>query len=217
MITATLEKHAGRAGLWLAAACLIKPLPLLILPAMVREVGWRKSLKLLAVFAAVVGLAYVPFRSAGYNLVSSTWLMATDWSFNGSVSAWLESLMAKRPAHLIAALMTGVGILWTAWRAKNFFTRALGAYLVFVIFTPTLFPWYLISALPLLAWRPQWALLGLLLLLPLSDLVIIEHHLLGQWHEAPWVRWAQYAPFYGLLFWGLLNSNWLRRRWGFHA
>ncbi len=95
--------------------------------------------------------------------------------------------------------MIGIGVLVTAWRGRDFLARAIGAHIVFVIFTPTLFPWYLVGTLPLLVLRPQAALLGLGALVPLSDHVVIAHHLQGIWREAAWVRWAQYVPFYGLL------------------
>jgi alpha-1,6-mannosyltransferase len=208
---AVLARQSGRAGLWLAAACLVKPLPLLILPAIVREFGLRQSLRLLGVFGLVVAASYVPFLQAGPKLFTSTWLMATDWSFNGSVAAGLESLLSIGEAHLAAGILTGLGVLVAAWRGRDFLERALGAYLVFVIFTPTLFPWYVVSALPLLVLRPGPgmgpALLGLGVLVPLADQVVIAHQLRGVWREAAWVRWAQYLPFYGLLAWEIFSNR----------
>ncbi len=200
-VSAVLAGRAGRSGLWLAAACLIKPLPLLILPAIVRELGRRRSLRFLVVFVFVILAAYAPFWQAGFKMFSSTWLMATAWSFNGSVAAILEKVLPMGPAHLIAGVLAGLGVLVATWHGRDFLARALGAYVVFVIFTPTLFPWYLVSAFPLLVLRPQMALLGLAVLVPLADQVVIAHHLHGVWREAAWVRWAQFLPFYGLLLW----------------
>jgi len=207
LLSAILAGHPGRTGLWLALACLIKPLPLLFLPALVREFGPRRSFRLLLVGGLVGGLAYIPFWQAGWQLFSSTWLMATDWSFNGSVGALLESVLSKRQAHLVSAILTGAAILLATWRGRDFLARALGAQVAFVVFTPTLFPWYLVSTLPLLVLRPQAALLGLGVVAPLSDQVVIAHHLHGIWRESAGVRWAQYLPFYGLL-----GAEWLSTR-----
>ena len=207
LISATLAKNAARAGLWLALACLIKPLPLLWLPAIARELGLRRTVRLVAVCAIVGILAYLPFWKAGSFLFSSTWLMATDWSFNGSIGAVLESVLTKRQAHLGSGFLTGLGLILTTWRGRDFLGRALAAQVVFVAFTPTLFPWYLVSTLPLLVLRPQAALLALVLLIPLSDQVVIAHHLRGVWHESPALRWAQYLPFYGLLVWDRINNR----------
>ncbi len=199
LIRAVLARQGARAGLWLIFACLIKPLPLLLLPAIARELGLRRTVRLVVVCGVVGVAAYLPFWSAGWDLFSSTWLMATDWSFNGSVGALLESFLAKRQAHLVSGIFTGLGILLTAWRGRDFLARAIGAQIVFVIFTPTLFPWYLVGTLPLLVLRPQAALLALVTLAPLADQVVIAHHLYAVWNEAAWVRWSQYVPFYGLL------------------
>ncbi len=207
LVSAVLAGQAARTGLWLALACLIKPLPLLILPAILREFGLRQAMRLLAVFGLAVVVAYLPFWQAGGKLFSSTWLMATDWSFNGSVAPGLESLLPKKPAHLIAGILTGSGLLAVTWRGRDFLARAIGAYVVFVIFTTTLFPWYLVSALPLLVLRPWPSLLGLMVLLPVADQVVIAHHLHGIWREAAWVRWIQYLPFYGLLAWEWINNR----------
>ena len=115
-------------------------------------------------------------------------------------------------AHILSGLLTGLGIMLTAWRGRDFLAKALGAQLVFIIFTPTLFPWYLISALPLLVLRRQPALLVLMVLVPVADLVVINHQLQDVWTEATWVRWVQYLPFYGLLFWAGISNRILHRR-----
>ncbi len=202
LVRAVARRQAGWAGVWLTLACLVKPLPLLFLPAIARELGWRRTRRLLLVCGAVGLVAYAPFLRAGWYLFSSTWLMATDWSFNGSVGAALEQLLPMRQAHLVSGVLTGAGVLLTTWRGRDFLARALGGFTVFVVFTPTLFPWYLITALPLLVLGPQPALLVLGVLAPLSDLVVVGYRLRGVWEQAAWVRWVQYVPFYGVLTWG---------------
>ena len=207
LISSVLGGHGARSGGWLALACLVKPLPLLILPAIARELGLRRSLRVVAVFGAVVVAAYFPFRSAGIRLFSSTWLMATDWSFNGSVAAGLEKFMPMGPAHLLAGILTAVAIGVATWRGRDFLARAAGACLAFVALTTTLFPWYLISFLPLVVLRPRPALVGMMILIPLADIVVIGHQLQGLWREEAWVRWFQYLPFFGLLAWELYRER----------
>ncbi len=212
LLRAVLAGQPARAGLWLACACLIKPLPLFLLPAIMREVGMQRSIRLLSIFFLVGIAAYGPFWEAGWLLFSSTWLMATDWSFNGSVGAFLETLFPLQWAHGLSGILTGMGILAVTWRGRDFLARAIGSQLVFFIMTPTLFPWYLISTLPLLVLRPHLALLGLGILVPLSDQVVIAHQLQGIWHQASWVRWGQYLPFYSLLAWERFSTR-IQNRW----
>jgi alpha-1,6-mannosyltransferase len=207
-ILAVIKKQSGLAGLFLALACLIKPLPLLFLPAAMRELGPRKSIKLGMIFGGVVALSYLPFLGAGWNLFSSTWLMATDWSFNGSLGAVLESLFPQRQAHFISGILTGLLVVVGTWRGRDFLARALLAQTAFIAFTFTLFPWYLIGMIPLLVLRPDPALLALTCLVPLADQVVIGHQLRGVWAPTLWARLCQYIPFYGILI-----AGW-RRRWG---
>lgn len=207
LLGAVTRKQAGRSGLWLVLACLIKPLPLLFLPAIMRELGWRRTAQLGAVFLGVALVAYWPFRAAGWFLFSSTWLMATDWTFNGSVGHCLELLLPMRQAHLAAGILTGLGIVLVTWRGRDFLSRAVAAFIVFVIFTPTLFPWYLVSVLPLLVLRPQPALLALGVMVPLADQVMIGFRAHAIWSEAPWVRWAQYVAFCGSLAAGVISTR----------
>lgn len=214
LLGAVREKKPAQAGIWLACACLVKPLPLIILPAIGREFGLRRSLQLLAVFGLLVLAAYLPFRAAGLGLFTSTWLMATDWSFNGSLAHGLELVLPMTWAHLAAGILAAAGFGIATCRGRDFHARAIGAYLVFVTLTPTLFPWYLVSALPLLVLRPHPALLGLTILIPLADQVVIGHQMYGVWREVAWVRWLQYLPFYGLLAWQTCNERcrWLQPR-----
>ena len=207
LISAVIAGNGARAGLWLALAFLVKPLPLFLLPAIAMELGWRRTTRLLMVFLLVSVICYIPFWKAGWLLFSSTWLMATDWSFNGSLGALLERLLPMSGAHLTSGLLTGLGLVLTARKGGDFLTRAVAAQMVFIIFTPTLFPWYLVSTLPLMVLRPQLALLALIVLVPLADVIVIDHQLHNLWHEATWVRLAQYVPFYGLLIWALINNH----------
>jgi hypothetical protein len=145
-------------------------------------------------------------------LFSSTWLMATEWSFNGSLGAWFETLLPRHGAHLLAAVAAGLAILLGAWCGRDLLSRMLLAQAALVAFTPTLFPWYLIGMYPLLALRADPALLALGILAPLAEEMVIGYRVTGLWHPATWARWAQYLPFYLLLAAGALRGWGMFRR-----
>lgn len=210
-ILMVLNGRAVPAGIGLALACLIKPLPLLQMPAAWRELGWRRGLALSGVLTVVAAAFYLPFRGAGFKLVESTWLMAREWSFNGSLGTLCEQLWPRLTAHYLAgALLCGLIILAT-WRGSDLLARMLMIQAAFIICTPTLFPWYLAGMFPLLALRPDPALLALGILIPLADEVLIHFRMTGTWAPAMWVSWAEYVPFYLLL----VISAW--RGWGMFA
>ncbi|MEP7027395.1 MAG: glycosyltransferase family 87 protein [Candidatus Eisenbacteria bacterium] len=193
------DSRPGRAGLFLGLACLIKPLPLLFLPAAIRAVGRRGAGRLVGATALTIALGYVPFLAAGRWLTDSMWLMATTWSFNGSLAAVLSAAIPAPAATMIlGALLLGSVLAAARW-GSDFHQRMLLAMLAFVICTTTLYPWYLVWMLPLLALRPDPALLTIALLAPLSNLVLIGNRADGSWILPPWVPVVEYAFFYGVL------------------
>ncbi len=164
-------------------------------------------MELSVVFAVVMTAAYIPFHSAGWKLFSSTWLMATDWSFNGSFGAMFEAVLPLQTAHMLSGALVVVLVVAIAWRTQDFLTSALMAQVVFTSLTPTLFTWHLIGAYPLLVLSPQPGLLTLGVLAPLSDEVIVALRATGTWKPALWARLARYIPFYGVLAWTSISSR----------
>jgi hypothetical protein len=212
-----LHTAAGRpwgAGLTLGLACLIKPLPLIFAPAALRQFGWRGSWRFALAATAITMTLYLPFwQVGGKKLFISSWLMATKWSFNGTLAALLESHLALDWAHLAAAVLALGLILLGTWRGADLFSRMLLAQAAFLVCSPTLFPWYLIGMYPLLVLRPDPALLAIGTLAPLADEVIIKFHTQGLWEPAAWVRPAEFGPFFVLLIlgawhrWGMFSSG----------
>ena len=201
-----------RAGVFLALATLIKPYPLLMVPAALREFGWRGSARFLSAIAAFVVLGYLPFVHAGHWLFDSMWLMASTWSFNGSLAPLLGAVLPAPWARLAAGmLMFGLVGAATRWGA-SFRERALLAVAAFVACTPTLYPWYLVWALPLLVLEPDPALLSVMLLAPLSYVVLIGWHEQGAWSLPAWVGAAEYVPFYFLVVRGAWRRHGMFRR-----
>jgi hypothetical protein len=198
-LLALLRRRAAAAGVFLALAALVKPVPLIFLPAALRELGRRGSLRLLAALVATVVLFYLPFREAGFGLFSSTLLMATDWSFNGSLGALLERALPMAQAHAVAIALCAAWVLAAARYGADLLSRMLLAFAAVVVCTPTLFPWYLVWVFPLLVLRPDPALLALGTLAVLAEEVVAGFHASGVWAPAPWAGVAQYAPFYALL------------------
>ncbi len=196
------------AGLLLGLAVLVKPFPLLLLPAAVAEFGVRRSLGAIAALGGIVLVFYLPFLGAGWKLISSMLLMAEEWSFNGSLAAGLERLMPMTVAHIVSWSIFLLLIAATFRIRRDFLSRCLLACAAFAICTPTLFPWYLTFFLPLLALRPDPALLALTILAPLSDLILLGYLTTGTWHQPLWTGVLEYGVFYGLLIVGARN------RWG---
>lgn len=195
------------AGVFLALACLIKPLPLIFLPAAMRQLGPRRGTLLLLTAMSTVALFYVPFLGAGHWLFDSMWVMATRWSFNGSLAALVETVMPAGLAHLTLAILLAVLVFVATFRGTDLLNRCLLAFAAFVVCTSTLYPWYLVWILPLLVLRPEPALLALVLMAPLADLVLVEFQATGFWRLPLWVSLMEYVPFYALLIVGAVRGR----------
>jgi hypothetical protein len=204
----TEQKAPLRSGLFLGLACLIKPLPLIFIPAAIREIGLRRGIRLIGAFILTLLVFYLPFLDAGKDLFGSMWLMATKWSVNGSVSALLETLFPMTTAHIMSTVLLVVLLIVSLLWSRDLLTRMLMAFAAFVICTSTLFPWYLAWVVPLLVLRPDPALLSLTVTASLLSEVTVGYHQTGDWSPALWPRLMEYSVFYLLLLVGI----W--RQWG---
>ena len=211
-VVAILRQWPRRAGIAFALACMIKPLPLVLLPAAVRALTERSGLRA-GVWFGLAGLVtaavfYAPFASAGEHLFGSMLLMAHKWSFNGTVAALLEAVLSPVWARgICGGLLLGGAVASAFWR-RDVVSRWLLALTVMVAVSPVLFPWYLVWMVPLLVLRPDPALLALVVLAPLSEIVVVDWVIGGVWSPSPWATLIIFAPFYGLLALGAA------RRWG---
>ncbi len=212
LLVVALDRRIGwLAGVALAAACLVKPLPVILLPVALVHLGWRRGLHLCAVLVAVVLLAYLPLLSAGDGLTESLWLMARKWSFNGSLAALLEASMPQATARMLAAGILSALLLAAPFLGRSLTSRLLLAQVACVVCTPNLYAWYAIWMLPLLVLRPDPALLSLALLLPLTEVVNVRWRMAGVWKVELWPSVVIYSVFYPLL----AISAWMR--WGAFA
>lgn len=136
-------------------AVLAKLSPLILVPFIVKRVGWRK----LGLVGAIVLAAYAPFFDAGWAIFDGLRAFARDWQFNAGPFAllrWLASALSVSP-DTVARPVSGLAVLtlvgYLAWRDDghnhtfaDYGAAALGALLVL---GPAVMPWYVAWLLPL--------------------------------------------------------------------
>ena len=103
-------------------------------------------------------------------------------------------------------------------RTRALLRLALVPLCAYIIFTPTVHPWYLAVVIPFApfllssgygdgqARRFLWPLLYLSCTIVLSYMTYVDPN---EWREFNWVRNVEYAPFYALLLWAMVP--WLRK------
>ncbi|MBI5488037.1 MAG: hypothetical protein HY905_11945 [Deltaproteobacteria bacterium] len=212
LVAAMLERRPVAAGLSLAAACLIKPLALVFLPAVARELGWRRTGVLLAVLAATLAAAYAPFLLwGGHSHWGPMALMAEKWSFNGTVAPLLGVVLPDYAARIAAFGGMLALVVAGAFLGRDFVSRCLLALTAVVVMSPVLFSWYVIWIVPFVVLRPDPAALALALLVPLTDIVAVNVYLHHTFDPPLWSTLAVFVPFYALL-----AAGWARK-WGMFA
>jgi hypothetical protein len=230
---------AGGGLLGLAAA--VKPLPLLLLPALR---GRRAALA----FGAAAALATLPYLGAGAALGGSVGEYARRWRANDGAFAVLSAgaTAALAPTRFGGAVSPGgrVARLITGRdrdavypdEAANLLARALSLALClgavtlalragapplvvaevalggFLLLSPTLHPWYVIWIIPLLAFGAAPAWVVLAALVPLGYLPIAAFRSSGVWHEAIWPRLVEHGPVWLWLSVSVLRRYSLTRR-----
>ncbi|MCP5111060.1 MAG: hypothetical protein GY953_09515, partial [bacterium] len=103
-IWSLLGSRRATSGLWLAAAALVKPTPLVLAPAFLKRIGWYGILPAAAA-VGVIGLA-LPEGMKAY---------AADWYFNGAFTRFLPD----GRTFALALPMLAVGTVALVWFLKD--------------------------------------------------------------------------------------------------
>jgi hypothetical protein len=200
-------RRLGAAGLAFGAAVATKLVPLLLVPALLRR-GHRG---LLAAAALLTAALYVPFLPAGGRLLEGLRIYARHWEFNGPLYTLLRPHFASGDGpRLLLALGLAAASAAVAWRARSLSGAALATGVAFLLFSPTVYPWYLAPLVALLPLHPDPGLLLLSGTAALTYLPLPEFRATGVWALPAWILWVEYGG--PLAAWGRsLAGPWIRR------
>ncbi|MCP4683995.1 MAG: glycosyltransferase family 2 protein [bacterium] len=205
------ERGYGAAGLTLALAVLIKFFALFLVPIAFLYFKGRERLVFVSVFLLTAAVLYLPFvPGAGWSVFGSLWAYLGRWEFNGSVYGVLKLLVGSGGARTVCMLLfTSATVFAVFYRrsATDVYFRALCIFGAYVLFTPTLFPWYLVWLLPLLMLYRRPSFLVLTGICLLSYHVLIAEYTLGMWLEHWYLRALEYLPFYAVLAYELWSHR----------
>ncbi len=203
------KNHQAAAALSLSF--LTKLLPLVFLPVLLKE----KRLVSVVLFAGIACAAYVPFLSAGGELIHSLGVYAQSWVFNASLYEILLMLLKDNlQARIIAALLffgCAAGIYRHFFAASN---TKIDPYRVcfmlqgtLLLLSPVVHPWYLCWIIPFLVIRPNRAWIVLSGTVFLSYWVLRQYAETGIWHEQPLVKLGIYVPFFCLMLYDTIRKR----------
>lgn len=228
-LLAYAKKRANLAAVMIGLGILCKPLAALVLPAILlhqlrqanggsllqkfRLNPWP-TVRLIVVCLLTVLLGFVPFAAGLTSLQTTLSLVAHSYHFNGplfDLVRWLAlggNSTPVRPIlgglHLVVQIVILVKSYRRDWPVA---VSVLHAMTAFLVFSPQVYPWYVLWALALvpLAWHAGTWLLSLTVLSSYS--VWIVYRSTGEWEQPNAVLLLAWVPVLVLSFWALFRQE----------
>jgi hypothetical protein len=172
---------------------LVKISPIILLPFLIRRIGWKRS----GLGIAVVIIGYAPYFDAKTNPFMGLLTFASEWQFNSgffSLIEWLASPLNSDPVVLakVAATLTLLAVMIWLIRlddgaGQTFPLYCVSALGVMLVLGPTVMPWYLIWIVPLALVARTSAWIQFSALVCLAFLTVIDGR------DRAWVLLAEYG------------------------
>jgi len=187
-------------SIMLALAFLTKLLALFLLPLVIKKVGLKKALIFYAIFSLICLIFYLPFISKNSDILSGLLKYVAHWEFNGSIYNLIKFVFSRGDiAKMVCAVLLSFSVLIISFRYKNFLNGVFAIILCVVIFSTTLYPWYLGWIAALNVFVGFFSVLSLFFTINFSNFTPLAE----KWKEYPIVWIIEYVPFYSLLFYDL--------------
>lgn len=170
------------AALFWAIAVNVKLTPLVLLPFLLRYIGWKISLRffvMVGLFSLLLLGVYL-WPSVLPNFMQSIELYFNNFHFNSSIFAIIEYLVYPiydyETILIVGPLLSKVGLVIICFIAfwkpiddgRVWFERMLWGYLIYLLFATTVHPWYIVIPLGLSVFTKKSFAIGWSFLVTLS-------------------------------------------------
>jgi len=134
-----------------ACAVCVKILPLIFIPLIIKQLGWKKGMFYVSMVGVFTALFFMPFldQMLIVKLFSSVNLYFQKFEFNASIYYLVRAVGFKifgyniiGMAGKIMAFLTFSGVLFISWKSKNLFVGALAILTLYLAMATTVHPWY---------------------------------------------------------------------------
>lgn len=188
--------------LFLGMALAIKLSPLFLLPVVVNRRNAPAS-----PFVVLPLALYIPYASHGISFMSGPVLFAAEFHFNGLAPTLLSFFLPGNSGLWMSwfgfAIVLGLIYLLT----PNRFRAVYYATCAFVIFVPTLHPWYLMLLTPFLVFYRSTSWIVLHLTISAALFVQFRYAHTGLWYQSWYVWLIEYLPFAGVALVNFLSGK----------
>jgi len=139
-----------------ACAVCVKMLPLIFIPLIIKQLGWKKGVFYASLVGIFTALFFLPFLDQMLieKLFSSVNLYFQKFEFNASIYYLIRAVGFKffgyniiGMAGKIMAFLTFLGVLFISWKSKNLYLGALAILTFYFAMATTVHPWYVTNLL----------------------------------------------------------------------
>lgn len=212
------RRHYKWCGLLIGLGTLTKLLPLVIVVPLITTLKkWDKSVKLLSSVIITILVGYGLAFLAGWQPVGSLQVFLEKFRFGSLLYFVFEPLLGLVITSSISVIATILGMLaiaFTALRFKHNQERIAlltqSALLLPLITGPVVYPWYLMSVIPLLAVYPSRVVLVWISLQPLTYEVLTQFICCANWQPHVWPMLACLAGVTITLLYGVTKPYQLK-------
>lgn len=211
-----LRKKDSWAALSIACSIAAKLLPLMLLPLLIKLMGWKRVLKFFLILFVCLVLLFIPLVSDVFlnNFGASLDLYFQKFEFNASIyylvraiGQWLSGYnliyyLGPALAGLAALLIFRLAYLARANDYQHFFTLALLAFCTYLFLGTTIHPWYLALPIALSCFGNFRFIYGWSLLIFGT---YMNYHFVPYQEQLWWVA-IEYCLVFGCFYW-----EWKRR------
>ncbi len=172
--------------------------------------AWQDLKKLAGIYVLTVALCLLPFITGLPALWHTMSIYAQNWYFNGFFYSLLRYLVfwgngywPRLPLNFLYPLIV-LWLAWVAWKRDWPLGRTLGhVLLLYMLFTPQVYPWYVLWPLALLplAWNAGTWVLAYTVLFSYEVLGVFQAT--GVWRVHWWVLLVEWVPVAVLEVWQL--------------
>jgi hypothetical protein len=207
-----IARSGAAQGLLVALSCMVKPVAIVVGPALLAAEPRRRRIALLAGALAALVL-FAPYLDAGPMLVRGFLTYAEHWRFNDLAYGLVArtGLGPRESRWLLGAVLAAVTVT-AAVRRRDPLAAAGVSVGALLLLSPTVHPWYVVWLVPFLPFLPRFARLPGFVLVALAPIAYAtawgEAHT-GVWAEPEWSRAALWGPVVAALAAGVLGR--LRR------
>jgi len=188
LLVAALEKGDGpRTGIYLGLTAALKLVPAILLPVCLLHLKGRQRLWAVLGFTGVLLICFAPYLHEGAALFDSFLIYARTWQFNNLPFNILSGMIGKDSARIVMGVLLVIAVGYVSLTGRASIREKLTAiWVALFVFSPTLFPWYLIWLIPFVPDdRRKWLHLAYAAC-AVSYLVLIPYRANGVWAEAWW-------------------------------